>query len=369
MTVTARRFLATILLAAAWAVFMCPPANATLQGLQVGMEAPDFSLRTITGDTATYGQLKGNTLTAVVFWSSWSKKSATLLARLQKLHEQYRGKGFSVIAINADDQVMSPQTVAEVRKITAQLKLDYPVVLDSGLGTFHEFGVIALPSTLLLDKERVIRYELTGYPLEGAEEMAEFITSTLDGKKRATPERTGYQPNASAIRLFNMAKSSMKSNRMPGAAEMWFKKAIESDPGFTLPYLGLADLYRRRGDNSLARGVYDQVLAKEPANVVGLCEEGLILVRGGKADQGRALLGKALASKGIYPPCYYYAGYAFGIHGDVGKAEQLFDEASRLTPADYAIQVYKGRMYEETGKGREAAAAYRKALEIILGFK
>ena len=47
--------------------------------------------------------------------------------------------------------------------------------------------------------------------------------------------------------------------------------------------------------------------------------------------------------------------------------EMMFEEAARLSPSDHTIQIYKGWMYEETGKEREAAAAYRRALEIILG--
>jgi tetratricopeptide (TPR) repeat protein len=113
--------------------------------------------------------------------------------------------------------------------------------------------------------------------------------------------------------------------------------------------------------------MYDQVLAKDPANVIALCETGMLLVNKGQTKKGQDLLERALKSGNTYTPCYYYTGYIYGKTGNREKALQMFDEASRMSPADYAIQAYKARMFEETGKLPEAAAAYRGALEIILG--
>ncbi len=361
------RVAATAIIMATCSIFMFVPAGATLQGLQAGMEAPDFSLTALSGKTGKFADLKGNRLTAVVFWSTWSKKSEILLARMQKLYDKYRDNGFAVIAINADDQRLSLSAAAEIRKMAERLKLSYPILLDNGLGTFHEYGVIALPSTLLLDRDRVIKYELSGYPLEGAEEMADYITATLEGKKPASAAKSGHQPNKNAIRLFNMAKNAQQSKRTPDMSEMWFRKAIEADPDFMLPYLGLAATYSKRGDTELAQGMYDQVLAKDPANVIALCETGMLLVNKGQAKKGQDLLEKALKSGNTYTPCYYYAGYIYGKTGNREKALQMFDEASKMSPADYAIQAYKARMFEEAGKLPEAAAAYRGALKIILG--
>src|SRR5690349_18393853 len=141
MIVSLKRLIVTSLLITAGAVFMFVPAGATLQGLQVGMEAPDFSLRSISGETRRFADLRGDKLTVVLFWSTWSKKSESLLVRMQKLHDKYHDKGFSVIAVNADDQRLSQQTTAEIARMTQQLKLSYPILLDHGLVAFHAYGI------------------------------------------------------------------------------------------------------------------------------------------------------------------------------------------------------------------------------------
>ena len=113
------------------------PAAATLQGLQPGMEAPDFSLKTVTGEVKSFADLKGEKLTLLVFWSTWSPKSEKILARMQKLHEQYGGQGLSIIGVNADEQQISNQTIAAIQSLSATLRLGFPMLCDQGLTAFQ----------------------------------------------------------------------------------------------------------------------------------------------------------------------------------------------------------------------------------------
>ncbi len=88
--------------------FLRVPAAATLQGLYVGAEAPDFSLKDLNGKTWTFADAKGEKLTMVIFWSTWSSNSEKLLAQAQKLYSDYKDKGLSVVAVNADSQEITP---------------------------------------------------------------------------------------------------------------------------------------------------------------------------------------------------------------------------------------------------------------------
>lgn len=111
-----------------------------------------------------------------------------------------------------------------------RLGIIFPVFIDHGLTYFHDVEVIALPTTVIVDKDRMITYELSGYPLVGSEEMADFIVATLEGKSQgAIVAKKGYQPNKQALLLYNMGKNTLKSGRMADSAEIWFKKALEAD--------------------------------------------------------------------------------------------------------------------------------------------
>ncbi len=350
------------------AVFLFAPAGATLQNLQTGMKAPALNLKNLAGETRGLGDLAGAKLTVVVFWSTWSSKSAAALARMDRLYRQYCDRGLAVVAINADGQETSTETAATIKAMATKLNLAMPILIDSGLNAFHDYGVIALPSTVVLDREGIIRYELAGYPLVGAEELSDFVVTAMEGKKPAVASRsaTGHQPDAKALRLFNMANSTLKSRHMEDSAEGWYKKAAEADPAFALPLISLGRLHLKQGDAARAKEEFAQALSREPGNVVALCEMGMLLVNEGKVEEGKTLFTKALQLDSAYPPCLCDAGYVAGRTGHLPEGLAMFAEAEALAPRSTDIYLVKARMFEENGNRQEAAATYRKALALLL---
>jgi len=364
----------TALLAAlftGYSIFLFTPAAATLQQLQVGMAVPDFTLKLISGEPKSFAEIKGQKMTVIAFWSTWDKKSEKALARLQKLHLKYRDQGLAVVAVNADGQNIPDAGMELIKAKIGRLGITFPVFIDHGLTYFHDVGVIALPTTLILDADRTITYELSGYPLVGSEEMMDYISATLEGKPQgaAIAAKKGYQPNKQALRMFNMGRNSLKSGRMADSAEMWFKKALEADTKFVLPHISLGKFYLQRGEKTLAAAQFKEALAKEPTHVIALCESALLLFNDGKFDEGQTLLAQALKTDEYYTPCYYYAGFAYGKQGKLDDAARMFEEAEKLNPLDYNINVYKGRAFEEQKNLPKAAEAYRKAMETILPLK
>src|SRR6266498_2374417 len=139
MSLLIKRIALLTIVVSVYGVLFFAPAAATLQGLQVGMEGPDFSLKTVDGEPRTFADLKGENLTILVFWSTWSSKSEKVLARMQKLHEQYKGRGLSIVGINADEQHISDKSLTEIKAERDKLKITFPLLLDQGRTVFHEY--------------------------------------------------------------------------------------------------------------------------------------------------------------------------------------------------------------------------------------
>lgn len=346
-----------------------PPAGATLQGLQVGSEAPDFQLKTLDGKPGGFADLHGEKLTVLLFWSTWSRNSEEALTRLEKLYRSYRDRGLSVVAINADGQRVGATERSDIAAVAERLDLSFPLLLDDGLQAFHDYGLIALPSMVVLDPQRTIRYELSGYPLVGVEEMVDFIRATLEGRS-LSPEvaaETGYRPDPRALHYHNMGRKTLKARRMLAMAEMWFKKAIEADERFVEPRLSLARFYLDRDKRAEAAEQFSRVLELQPGNVVALCESAMILAGRGKDAEAMELLSRAKQEDPYYTPGYYYLGYLKGRSGALKEARALFEEALRINRTSPDIHIYRGRMHEERQEPEQAAEAYRKALEAVLG--
>ncbi len=347
--------------------FLMVPTAATLQGLQAGMEAPDFSLRDLAGENKNFQTVKGTKITIVIFWSTWSAKSEKALLRLEKLYQKYKDKGLSVVAVNVDGQEINGTALAEIKAKFEKMQLSYPLLIDYGLLAFHDYGVIAVPSTLVLDGERVIQYELSGFPLIGSEEMADFVASNFEEKKsEAAPQKTGYKPDKKALRNYNMGLGILKSRRMADTAEMWFKKATEADPGFLMPYLGLGKFYVARDNIAQAKEQFEKAISIDSANPVALCELAFILIKEGRLAESRQMLDSALKSDESYLPCYYYSGIALSREGKLDEALRSFENASNINPHDPNTYIYKAEVFEENKKFQEASEAYQKALELIL---
>ena len=348
-------------------LFLQIPAAATLEGLYVGAEAPEFTLEDIKGQNLAFNDIKGEKLTMIIFWSTWSRNSEKVLADAQKLYAAYKDKGLSVVAVNANGLQISPDDIKKINNITTGHNLEYPILLDRGLAVFHNFGVIALPSTVILDPERIIRYELSGYPVVGSDEMHDFTVAHIEGREpKAAVQKKGYQPDKKAMRFYNMGKNALNSKRMAATAEIWFEKAAVADPKFVQPHISLGRFYVAQNKFEKAREQFDSALQKEPENVVALCELGMLLVGDEKFEDGRNLMLKAIEIEEYYTPCFYYLGYTYSKEGKMEEASDMFARALEINPMDMNIYTYKGQMYEESGNPAEAAKAYHKALEIIL---
>ncbi len=348
-------------------VFSALAPSAFGQNLQVGTKAPAFSLKDLNGQTKTFSDVKGAKLTALVFWATWSVNSPRELKEMEALYHKYKDKGFAVVAINVEQQNIDDQTIAKIKAMATGLKLDVPVLIDYGLNAFHDYEVIAVPTTVILDPDMKIQYELFGYPIVGTSDMMDYINGQFGGGKKGGSAKNVHMPPDRALRCYNLGMRMLKSERMASMAPMWLEKSIAADPKFARPNIGLGEYYVSQGHNKLAKEQFEQALTKEPGNVIAMCDLGSLLAGSGNIKDGMALMQKALKLDEAYTPCYYLLGYYYGKGGDMAKARSMFTAAAKLNPMDSQIYMYEGKLYEEKGDVRDASVAYGEALKTMLG--
>jgi Tfp pilus assembly protein PilF/peroxiredoxin len=354
-------FLAVVLVAAATFAY-----SARAQALlQVGSEAPDFTLKNINGQEASLSGFLQRKTIVLVFWSTWSANSQRALKRFEDFQRKYRDSGLQIVGINADNQTISSEDIDNIKKMLKELDITFPVLLDRNLNTFHSYGIIALPSTVVISGGKII-YELPGLPLVGTEDMFDYLL-TLVGESPRAKVKPRYQPQHEAVADANLARGFVKK-KMTMMAYPLFKRAIEKDPKYILPYVELAKLYAADGNFAQAQETLKKALSAEPDNVVVMSELGYLLCREGKPDEAVEILAKA-DQVNTYTPSHYYFAYAMGKEGKFNEALAAFAKALALNPFDYMTYLLRGEIYEDNKKPREAAADYRKALELLLQFR
>lgn len=333
--------------------------------LQIGTAAPEFTLGDISGSEVSLSEFSEKKGVIIVFWSTWSAKSAPALKRFEEFQRKYGDKGIQVIAINTENQHISPEDKEKVKKLAGEINISFPVLYDRELKTFHDYSCIALPSTVVVSEGKIV-YELPGFPLVKTEDMFDYLL-TLAGEQPKKKMDPRYKPRHDAIADTNLGRGFVKK-KMSAMAYPFFRKAIEKDPKYMLPYVELARLHEMDGHMEEAEKTLRDALSIEPLNVAVMSELGYFLSRTGKIDEAIEILDKA-AKMNSYTPSHYYLAYALGRKGKTDEALAAFEEALALNPFEKDIYMLRGEMFKSAGTFEKAAADYRKALELMLRIK
>ncbi|TAN42818.1 MAG: redoxin domain-containing protein [Nitrospirae bacterium] len=344
-------------------MFMAPfcihTANAQAM-LQIGKEAPDFSLADLNGKDVSLKNLQQKKAVVVVFWATWSANSKKALKRFDEFYKKHKDKGIEIIAINANNQVISKDDIEAVKKIAQELAIAFPVVFDDGLKTFRSYDTIALPSTIVISEGK-IAYELPGLPLVGTEDLIDYLM-TLAGEQPRKKVVQKYKPRHDAIADTNLAKGFIAKKKYD-MAHPFLKKAVEKDPKYMLAYVELAKLYEIEGKTADAEETLKKALNIEPENVAVMTELGHLLIKAGRNKDSIAILERASALNSYTPSHYYYA-YALGKNGQIKESLVNFEKALSLNPFEENIYALRAEVYDLNKMQKEAATDYRKALEM-----
>jgi thiol-disulfide isomerase/thioredoxin len=156
----------------------------------------------ITGSTAAEGRGQVSTLQRgkpmlVEFWDFCRPNSIRTLPYVKAWHERYREHGLRVVGVHCPGFDASREEQA-VRDAVARLGIDYPVLIDSELELWEEYGNRGWPARYLFDGHaRLFDYHFG----EGGYEETELAIQELLGVQREpmTPLRPEDAPDAPLV--------------------------------------------------------------------------------------------------------------------------------------------------------------------------
>ena len=170
--------------------------------LAIGAPAPEFSLPGIDGKSHALRDYADSRALAIVFTGNSCPVSQQYEARIRKLHEDYRDKGVSVVAINPNAPAAMQladlgysdvgETLDDMKARAADRQLPYPYLSDGqDQAVSKKFGVVSVPHVFVFDQARTLRYEglIDGGKQGGSADARKAIDALLAGKAVAT-ERT-----------------------------------------------------------------------------------------------------------------------------------------------------------------------------------
>jgi peroxiredoxin len=305
--------------------------------MKPGDKAPDFQIRTGDGKEITLKNQKGKIL-VLAFWKRSQVFSEKALSDLERIYQEFRDRGVNVLAINAD-KASDP----EIKIIETTQNLNYPLASDTELKVYGRFGVIVLPTTLVLGPEGRLAYYRSIHTKDFYHQIRGHVRILLGEitpaqlEKELNPQRikVGSEARQRANLHLAMARMLMAENSLKHKAREELEKAVQTDPTLREAHIILAKLYLKDNEVSKAGAELEKALKLGPGS-----EDDKLL-------QGRAYARQGQDSKAL------------------SVLERLIRNDAEPPPSEAYYQI--GKIYEKQKKISQAQEAYRMALELIPG--
>jgi len=119
-------------------------------------QAPNFTLKSLSGKNLKLSEMAGNVV-LINFWASWCGPCREEMPLLNDLHKKYEPLGFTVLGVNVEEDAKN------ARGFLKNFPVDFPVVLDNKNQVSKKYNVIAMPTTVVVDRDGNMRFLHKGY--------------------------------------------------------------------------------------------------------------------------------------------------------------------------------------------------------------
>jgi hypothetical protein len=316
---------------------VCLAAAPAPTDLEPGAEAPPLGLRAIDGTSLGPADLAGRVV-LVMFGESGQARTMEACREIHGLLDERllaAGEVRWVLVLSKSSRV------PDLEPVLAGFRHPPVVAHDATRAAFGAYGVVVMPTAVVVDPDGRVVYALAGYNHRFAETVVDAVDVGL-GRMTVAQFREALHPTAAdgagaaAVRATRMARLAARLARRGRAEEALagYREALATDPACLEARLGLGRLRLRSGDREQALAEFEQALALDP-------------------DSIDAALGVAVVCARGAPP-------------DLDRAESLALAVLEREPTAARAHYVLGLVHEGRGATTEAVASFRTAAEMLL---
>ncbi|MEY3688901.1 MAG: hypothetical protein RIT37_463 [Bacteroidota bacterium] len=135
-------------------LLFCAVHAFSAEGLKIGDDAVDFSLKNIDGSMISLANYSNDKGIVVIFTCNHCPFSKAYEDRIIDLHNTYSKKGYPVLAINPNDPISVPEDSFDNMKERAKEKgFTFKYVIDETQSIAKHYGATRTPHVYLLKKQ------------------------------------------------------------------------------------------------------------------------------------------------------------------------------------------------------------------------
>jgi thiol-disulfide isomerase/thioredoxin len=147
-----------------------------LEPMKDNAPTPDFFLPDPAGKKTTLKDFRGK-LVLLNFWATWCVPCREEMPAMERLFQQYKGKGFTIVAVDVKDGRK------DALAFLKELKITYPVMLDPDGEVGLLYGAWGLPTTYLIGPKGEGLARIWGPAVWDSAGAKQLIQDLLDGKR------------------------------------------------------------------------------------------------------------------------------------------------------------------------------------------
>jgi len=149
----------------------------------IGSTIADFTLPDVSGTAHSLASLKGKNGSVLIFIAVQCPVSNAYNERMEKLAQDYKARGITVIGINSN----SPESAADVKSHAAQNNLTFAILKDNGSKLADTLGATRTPEAYFLDANNKLLYHgridnSRDVSQVNSSELRDALEATLAGK-------------------------------------------------------------------------------------------------------------------------------------------------------------------------------------------
>jgi len=141
---------------------------------KIGQKVPGFSFRTLTGDSLSIEDLKGN-LVLLNFFATWCGPCMQEMPRLEKdIWQNYQNQKLEILCIGRGHDT------AELKEFRSKKKFSMTFVPDPERKIYSQFAEKYIPRNILVDRKGRIVFQEIGFNTEKIRELKRIIDEKIN---------------------------------------------------------------------------------------------------------------------------------------------------------------------------------------------
>lgn len=134
--------------------------------------APDFTLKSRSGENVKLSELRGEVV-MINFWASWCAPCRQEMPLLEDMYKKYNDLGFVLLGVNVEEDS------SKAGELLREVPVSFPILFDNKNDVTKLYKVVAMPSTVMVDRDGKMRYlhrgYLPGYEAEYVKQIKELV--------------------------------------------------------------------------------------------------------------------------------------------------------------------------------------------------